>query len=65
MHFVASPLKNKGVTTCVCLQANSGNVSCRDSLLRSDRLMLINSLFINLKDLWTKADCESKSFASP
>lgn len=35
-----------------------GNESCRDSLLRSDRLMLVYVLFSNLKDLWTKSNCE-------
>ncbi|XP_044025668.1 osteopetrosis-associated transmembrane protein 1 [Siniperca chuatsi] len=35
-----------------------GNVSCRDSLLRSDRLMLVYQLYSNLKDLWRKSDCD-------
>lgn len=36
-----------------------GNVSCRDSLLRSDRLMLVFLLFNNLRDIWTKSNCDS------
>uniref|UniRef100_A0A4W5REC0 Osteoclastogenesis associated transmembrane protein 1 n=1 Tax=Hucho hucho TaxID=62062 RepID=A0A4W5REC0_9TELE len=40
---------------CVCIQMGPGNVSCRDSLLRSDRLMLYN----NLEDIWTGSECKS------
>lgn len=47
----------------VCLQMGPGNVSCKDSLLRSDRLMLVYVLYNNLEDLWKKSDCESKSSA--
>ncbi|XP_037101184.1 osteopetrosis-associated transmembrane protein 1 isoform X1 [Syngnathus acus] len=36
-----------------------GNESCRDSLLRSDRLMLVYLLFNNLKDMWTKSACDN------
>ncbi|XP_070782143.1 osteopetrosis-associated transmembrane protein 1 [Enoplosus armatus] len=36
-----------------------GNVSCKDSLLRSDRLMLVYLLYSNLGDLWTKSGCEN------
>ncbi|XP_019750605.1 osteopetrosis-associated transmembrane protein 1 [Hippocampus comes] len=39
-------------------QLGPGNESCRDSLLRSDRLMLVYLLFNNLKDLWTKSACD-------
>ncbi|XP_061560491.1 osteopetrosis-associated transmembrane protein 1 isoform X1 [Phycodurus eques] len=39
-------------------QLGPGNESCRDSLLRSDRLMLVYLLFDNLQDLWTKAACD-------
>ncbi|XP_061742488.1 osteopetrosis-associated transmembrane protein 1 isoform X2 [Nerophis ophidion] len=35
-----------------------GNESCRDSLLRGDRLMLVYLLFNNLKDLWSKSACD-------
>ncbi|XP_028997163.1 osteopetrosis-associated transmembrane protein 1 [Betta splendens] len=35
-----------------------GNVSCRDSLLRSDRVMVVYSLYSSLKDLWEKARCD-------
>ncbi|KAF0021877.1 hypothetical protein F2P81_025870 [Scophthalmus maximus] len=35
-----------------------GNVSCRDSLLRSDRLMLVFLLYSNLKGLWDKSGCD-------
>ncbi|XP_072218266.1 osteopetrosis-associated transmembrane protein 1 isoform X2 [Leuresthes tenuis] len=34
-----------------------GNVSCRDSLLRSDRLMLVFQLYSNLNDLWQQSAC--------
>ncbi|XP_061610023.1 osteopetrosis-associated transmembrane protein 1 [Phyllopteryx taeniolatus] len=40
-------------------QSAPGNESCRDSLLRSDRLMLVYLLFDNLQDLWTKAACDN------
>ncbi|XP_075940414.1 osteopetrosis-associated transmembrane protein 1 [Anarhichas minor] len=33
------------------------NESCRDSLLRSDRLMLVYLLYSNVKDIWIKSDC--------
>ncbi|XP_062323850.1 osteopetrosis-associated transmembrane protein 1 isoform X4 [Osmerus eperlanus] len=35
-----------------------GNVSCRDSLLRSDRLMLIYLLYDNLEEIWTTSGCD-------
>ncbi|XP_042247390.1 osteopetrosis-associated transmembrane protein 1 [Thunnus maccoyii] len=35
-----------------------GNVSCRDSLLRSDRLMLVYLLYSNVDSLWTKSNCD-------
>lgn len=38
-------------------KVGSGNVSCRDSLLRSDRLMLVYQLYSNLEDLWNTAKC--------
>ncbi|XP_061126599.1 osteopetrosis-associated transmembrane protein 1 isoform X2 [Syngnathus typhle] len=40
-------------------QLGPGNESCRDSLLRSDRLMLVYLLFNNLKDMWTKSACDN------
>uniref|UniRef100_UPI0037E95128 osteopetrosis-associated transmembrane protein 1 n=1 Tax=Semicossyphus pulcher TaxID=241346 RepID=UPI0037E95128 len=40
-------------------QMGPGNQSCRDSLLRSDRLMVVFVLFNNLKDLWTKSNCDN------
>ncbi|XP_074540703.1 osteopetrosis-associated transmembrane protein 1 [Halichoeres trimaculatus] len=40
-------------------QVGPGNESCRDSLLRSDRLMLVYVLYNNLKDLWGKSDCDN------
>ncbi|XP_041660493.1 osteopetrosis-associated transmembrane protein 1 [Cheilinus undulatus] len=40
-------------------QMGAGNESCRDSLLRSDRLMLVYALFNNLKDLWMKSNCDN------
>uniref|UniRef100_A0A3Q1ET04 Osteoclastogenesis associated transmembrane protein 1 n=1 Tax=Acanthochromis polyacanthus TaxID=80966 RepID=A0A3Q1ET04_9TELE len=39
-------------------QMGPGNVSCRDSLLRSDRLMLVYQLYSNLEDLWEKSNCD-------
>lgn len=36
-----------------------GNVSCKDSLLRSDRLMVVYLLFSNLEDLWFKSNCDN------
>ncbi|XP_023266547.1 osteopetrosis-associated transmembrane protein 1 [Seriola lalandi dorsalis] len=39
-------------------QMGPGNVSCKDSLLRSDRLMLVYLLYSNLEGLWTKSDCK-------
>lgn len=48
-------------------QMGPGNVSCRDSLLRSDRLMLVYLLYSNLEDVWGKSDCEhcvAKGFQS-
>ncbi|TRY99181.1 hypothetical protein DNTS_001979 [Danionella cerebrum] len=35
----------------------TGNVSCHDSLIRSDRLMLLFSLFSKLEEIWTLAEC--------
>ncbi|KAG8011346.1 Dynein regulatory complex protein 1 [Nibea albiflora] len=40
-------------------QMGPGNVSCRDSLLRSDRLMVVYVLYENLHDLWEKSDCNN------
>ncbi|XP_061668741.1 osteopetrosis-associated transmembrane protein 1 [Syngnathoides biaculeatus] len=40
-------------------QLGPGNESCRDSLLRSDRLMVVYLLFDNLQDLWTKSACDN------
>ncbi|KAM9356218.1 osteopetrosis-associated transmembrane protein 1 [Pholidichthys leucotaenia] len=48
-------------------QMAPGNVSCRDSLLRSDRLMIVYQLYSNLQDLWNGANCEkciTKDFSS-
>uniref|UniRef100_A0A3B1J0U4 Osteoclastosis associated transmembrane protein 1 n=2 Tax=Astyanax mexicanus TaxID=7994 RepID=A0A3B1J0U4_ASTMX len=38
-------------------QTQSGNVSCQDSLMRSDRLMLLFNLYSSLTDIWTSALC--------
>ncbi|KAJ8355660.1 hypothetical protein SKAU_G00184540 [Synaphobranchus kaupii] len=38
-------------------QMGPSNVSCKDNLLRSDRLMLVFVLFENLQDIWTLSDC--------
>lgn len=39
-------------------QVGPGNETCRDSLLRSDRLMLVYQLYNNLKAIWGKSGCE-------
>ncbi|XP_067273758.1 osteopetrosis-associated transmembrane protein 1 [Pseudorasbora parva] len=39
-------------------QPGPGNVSCHDSLMRSDRLMLLFTLFNNLDEIWGSAACE-------
>ncbi|XP_026871331.2 osteopetrosis-associated transmembrane protein 1 [Electrophorus electricus] len=38
-------------------QSGPGNVSCQDSLLWSDRLMLLPSLYSGLRDIWESAAC--------
>ncbi|XP_068198814.1 osteopetrosis-associated transmembrane protein 1 [Antennarius striatus] len=38
-------------------EVGPGNESCSDSLLRSDRLMLVEVLFSNLEELWSKSAC--------
>ncbi|XP_034383935.1 osteopetrosis-associated transmembrane protein 1 [Cyclopterus lumpus] len=38
-------------------QMGPGNESCRDSLLRSDRLMLVYLLYSNMEDIWRKSQC--------
>ncbi|KAM3602453.1 uncharacterized protein V6R79_004457 [Siganus canaliculatus] len=40
-------------------QMGPGNVSCRDSLLRSDRLMLVFLLYTNLENLWKLSACDN------
>ncbi|XP_019952983.1 osteopetrosis-associated transmembrane protein 1 [Paralichthys olivaceus] len=39
-------------------QMGPGNVSCSESLLRSDRLMLVYLLYSNLEDLWGISNCK-------
>ncbi|XP_016149023.1 osteopetrosis-associated transmembrane protein 1-like isoform X2 [Sinocyclocheilus grahami] len=39
-------------------QPGPGNVSCHDSLMRSDRLMLLYALFSKLDEIWTSAECK-------
>ncbi|XP_007546927.1 osteopetrosis-associated transmembrane protein 1 [Poecilia formosa] len=39
-------------------QMGPGNVSCRDSILRSDRLMLVFLLYGNLATIWEKSNCK-------
>lgn len=49
-------------------QVGPGNGSCGVSLLRSDRLSVVNLLYNNLKDIWTRADCVkcvTEGFDSP
>ncbi|XP_076011240.1 osteopetrosis-associated transmembrane protein 1 [Genypterus blacodes] len=38
-------------------QVGHGNVSCKDSILRSDRLMLVYLLYGNLEDIWDVSGC--------
>ncbi|XP_006792548.1 osteopetrosis-associated transmembrane protein 1 [Neolamprologus brichardi] len=38
-------------------QMGPGNETCRDSLLRSDRLMLVYQLYSNLESLWEDSNC--------
>ncbi|RXN16787.1 osteopetrosis-associated transmembrane 1-like isoform X1 [Labeo rohita] len=38
-------------------QLGPGNVTCHDSLMRSDRMMLLFTLYNNLQDIWTSAKC--------
>ncbi|KAM8846760.1 osteopetrosis-associated transmembrane protein 1 isoform 2-T2 [Synchiropus picturatus] len=40
-------------------QGVAGNESCRDSLIRSDRLMLVYMLYSSLDNIWTKSDCDN------
>ncbi|KAI3364267.1 hypothetical protein L3Q82_011067 [Scortum barcoo] len=40
-------------------QMGPGNVSCRDSLLRSDRLMLVFLLYSSLEDVWKISNCDN------
>lgn len=46
---------------CLCPQSGPGNVSCSESLLRGDRLMVVNQLNTSLEELWTNSACDSKS----
>ncbi|KAG1963942.1 osteopetrosis-associated transmembrane protein [Pimephales promelas] len=39
-------------------QLGPGNVSCHDSLMRSDRLMLLYTLFNKLEEVWISAECK-------
>ncbi|KAM4633297.1 osteopetrosis-associated transmembrane protein 1 isoform 2-T2 [Polymixia lowei] len=55
------------IYTNISEQTGPGNVSCRDSLLRSDRLMLVYLLYNKLEDIWTLSgckDCVSKDLQS-
>ncbi|XP_068432566.1 osteopetrosis-associated transmembrane protein 1 [Clinocottus analis] len=48
-------------------QMGPGNESCRDSLLRSDCLMLVYRLYSNMEDIWMKSQCDqcvAKGFQS-
>lgn len=46
---------------CLCLQMGPGNESCKDVLLNSDRLMLIDLLHNSMKDIWIQSNCNSKN----
>lgn len=41
-----------------------GNESCKDVLLHSDRLMLIDQLYNSMTDIWVQSKCDSKSLIS-
>lgn len=45
----------------MCPHQTPANESCRDSLLRSDRLMLVYLLYSNLEDVWKISGCDRKS----
>ncbi|KAJ8009589.1 hypothetical protein DPEC_G00090440 [Dallia pectoralis] len=47
------------IYTNISSDQGTGNVSCRDSLLRSDRLMLVVRLYNNLGVIWSDSDCQS------
>lgn len=58
----------KALQTCevaskvlMCLQAGPGNESCKDVLLHSDRLMLLDLLYNSMSDIWSQSNCDSKS----
>ncbi|XP_026197800.1 osteopetrosis-associated transmembrane protein 1 [Anabas testudineus] len=36
-----------------------GNESCKDTLLRSDRVMLLNTMYYNLQKLWADSNCQN------
>ncbi|CAM4694423.1 unnamed protein product [Leuciscus chuanchicus] len=40
-------------------QLGPGNVSCHDSLMRSDRLMLLYTLYSNMEEIWESAECKN------
>ncbi|KAK2856175.1 hypothetical protein Q5P01_004910 [Channa striata] len=42
----------------ISTELGPGNVSCRDNLLRMDRLMLVYLLYSNSLDVWTKSKCQ-------
>ncbi|XP_029903557.1 osteopetrosis-associated transmembrane protein 1 isoform X2 [Myripristis murdjan] len=46
------------IYTNISDQVGPGNVSCRDSLLRSDRLMLVYLLYDNLVEIWETSGCK-------
>ncbi|XP_030262193.1 osteopetrosis-associated transmembrane protein 1 [Sparus aurata] len=40
-------------------ESGPGNVSCSESLLRGDRLMVVNQLNTSLEELWTSSACDN------
>nr|XP_046229760.1 osteopetrosis-associated transmembrane protein 1 [Scatophagus argus]XP_046229761.1 osteopetrosis-associated transmembrane protein 1 [Scatophagus argus] len=40
-------------------QVGPGSVNCSESLLHSDRLMLVYLLYSNLEDVWSKSNCNN------
>lgn len=56
--FASFEMLNKTYSNISSDNVGAGDKSCRDSLLRSDRLMLVYLLFSNLDDIWKKSNCK-------
>lgn len=57
--FISYENLNKTYTNISSDGVGPGGESCRDSLLRSDRLMVVFLLFSNLEDIWEKSNCKN------